>query len=197
MFSYRVAGGDADSDGISWAADSLGLNGGAIRFTTDAAVDRVDADLGHDAQAALPGHKVDAATPENCGPSEAGTIWCATLTVGNVTAFLGLISRQGSLSDADFEYGGVTYTVVGLYHASHISQLILEFNPLGLAVFNNPRFRLHVGTHEFSFDDATITSAGSFRWSGVPDFSWSVDDMVAVKLVEFPVGTLRRERAWR
>ena len=63
MFSYTVAGGDADSDGISWAADSLDLNGGAIRFTTDAAADRVDAGLGHDAQAALPDHKVGTATP--------------------------------------------------------------------------------------------------------------------------------------
>ena len=61
VFSYIVAGGDADSDGISWAADSLGLNGGGIRFTTDVAADRVDAGLGHDAQAALPDHKVDGA----------------------------------------------------------------------------------------------------------------------------------------
>ena len=193
VFSYRVAGGDADSDGISWAADSLGLNGGAIRFTTDAAVDRVDADLGHDAQAALPGHKVDAATPENCGPSEAGTIWCATLTVGDEDTdfFLGLVGGQGSLSDADFEYGGVTYTITQLFNLAATSSLVLELDPQGLAVFNNiARFRLHVGTHEFSFDDAEINSVQQYNWSGVPDFSWSVDDMVAVKLVEFPLRTL-------
>ena len=63
VFSYTVAGGDADSDGISWAAGSLALDGGAIRFTTDVATDRVDAGLGHDAQAALSDHKVDAAAP--------------------------------------------------------------------------------------------------------------------------------------
>ena len=63
VFSYTVADGDADSDGISWAAGRLGLDGGAIRFKTDVAADRVDADLGHDAQVTLSDHKVDAAAP--------------------------------------------------------------------------------------------------------------------------------------
>ena len=100
---------------------------------------------------------MDAPAPENCGPSEAGTIWCATLTVGDDSGFLGLVGGQGSLSDADFAYGGVTYTISQLYYYPVNSELALKLDPSGSAVFNNnARFRLHVGTREFSFDDAIL-----------------------------------------
>ena len=54
-FSYTVAVGDADSDGISVGANKLSLNGGTIN---DAAGNA--ADLSHEALATQPGHKVDA-----------------------------------------------------------------------------------------------------------------------------------------
>ena len=59
MFSYTVAAGDNDSDGVSWAADALALNGGAIKFMTGVVANRVDAALTHAAKTAESGHKVD------------------------------------------------------------------------------------------------------------------------------------------
>ena len=59
VFSYTVAAGDNDADGISWAADSLSLNGGTIKFMTSVVANRVDAALTHAAKTARSGHKVD------------------------------------------------------------------------------------------------------------------------------------------
>ena len=58
VFSYRVAEGDPDSDGIAVAANKLTLNGGSIK---DAANN--DAALSHSALAAQDGHKVDGVRP--------------------------------------------------------------------------------------------------------------------------------------
>ena len=57
--SYTVAAGDNDTDGISWAADSLSLNGGTIKFMTGIVANQVGAALTHAAKTAQSGHKVD------------------------------------------------------------------------------------------------------------------------------------------
>ena len=63
-FSYTVpADAGEDLDGISWGANSLERNGGTIKFMTTDVNARVDADLNHVAQSALPGHKVDTTKP--------------------------------------------------------------------------------------------------------------------------------------
>ena len=59
VFSYTVAAGDNDADGVSWAADALSLNGGTIKFMTSVVANRVDAALTHAAGDAQSGHKVD------------------------------------------------------------------------------------------------------------------------------------------
>ena len=59
VFSYTVAAGDNDADGVSWAADALSLNGGTIKFMTSIVANRVDAALTHAAGDAQSGHKVD------------------------------------------------------------------------------------------------------------------------------------------
>ena len=59
VFSYTVAAGDNDADGISWAADALALNGGTIKFMTSVVANRVDAALTHAAKTAQSDHKVD------------------------------------------------------------------------------------------------------------------------------------------
>ena len=59
VFSYTVAAGDNDADGVSWRADSLSLNGGTIKFMTGVVANRVDAALTHAAKTAQSGHKVD------------------------------------------------------------------------------------------------------------------------------------------
>ena len=58
VFSYTVAEGDKDSDGIVINANKLTLNGGTIKDTANN-----DADLSHDALAAQDGHKVDGIRP--------------------------------------------------------------------------------------------------------------------------------------
>ena len=58
IFSYTVAAGDSDTDGISIAADKLSLNGGSIKDGVDN-----DADLSHSALSAQSGHKVDGIRP--------------------------------------------------------------------------------------------------------------------------------------
>ena len=60
-FSHAVTGGssgDRDTNGISWAANAIELNGGTIAGTDNA----VTAVLTHAAQSNLPGHKVDGRT---------------------------------------------------------------------------------------------------------------------------------------
>ena len=59
-FSYRVAAGESDTDGVSIDANSLSLNSGTIKDSTD----DTDAVLNHRAVAANAGHKVDGVKPE-------------------------------------------------------------------------------------------------------------------------------------
>ena len=59
-FSYRVAVGESDTDGVSIEANSLSLNSGTIKDGTD----DIDAVLNHRAVAANAGHKVDGVRPE-------------------------------------------------------------------------------------------------------------------------------------
>ena len=58
VFSYTVAGGDSDTDGIAISENKLTLNGGSIKDADDNA-----ANLAHSALAAEAGHKVDGIRP--------------------------------------------------------------------------------------------------------------------------------------
>ena len=58
VFSYTVAEGDSDSDGITINANKLTVNGGSIKDGADN-----DASLSHAALAAQDGHKVDGVRP--------------------------------------------------------------------------------------------------------------------------------------
>ena len=73
VFSYTVAAGDDDPDGVSWAADSLALGGGTVRFTSTEVAARVDAVLTHDAGTPMAAHKVDAVAPSFTSASVNGT----------------------------------------------------------------------------------------------------------------------------
>ena len=59
VFSYTIAEGDLDRDGIAIGANELALNGATIRDSLG-----LDAKLGHDARSAQLGHKVDGVPPE-------------------------------------------------------------------------------------------------------------------------------------
>ena len=58
VFSYTVAEGDSDTDGVAVGENKLTLNGGTIKDEDDNA-----ANLAHDALAAQPGHKIDGVRP--------------------------------------------------------------------------------------------------------------------------------------
>ena len=64
VFSYEVQAGEIDTDGISWSANALALDGGTVRLTTTVPNVEEDAALGHPAQReGLAGHRVDADPP--------------------------------------------------------------------------------------------------------------------------------------
>ena len=62
VFSYTVAEGNSDDDGIAINANKLTLNGGTIKDAADN-----DADLAHNALTAQDGHKVDGVRPRLTG----------------------------------------------------------------------------------------------------------------------------------
>ena len=62
VFSYTVAEGDSDTDGVSIGASKLTLNGGSIEDAADN-----DANLAHSALSAQSGHKVDGIRPTITG----------------------------------------------------------------------------------------------------------------------------------
>ena len=75
LFRYQVREGDMDSDGISWSADPLQLNGGSIRDRSGN-----DATLTLSAQSAEPAHQVNAPALElSFGASSYRAIECTPL----------------------------------------------------------------------------------------------------------------------
>ena len=72
VFSYTVAEGDADSDGISVGSNSLSLNGGVIADAIGNAA--TAAQLEHSALGALTDHKVDGVRPTATGAAAVGTV---------------------------------------------------------------------------------------------------------------------------
>ena len=63
VFAYTVQAGETDTDGISWKANALALDGGTVRLTTTDPDVEEDAALAHPAQPMLAGHRVDADPP--------------------------------------------------------------------------------------------------------------------------------------
>ena len=116
-FSHAVSGGssgDLDTNGISWAANAIALNGGTIAGTDNA----VAAILTHVAQSNLAGHKVDgrttAVTPATVTASEAVEV------EGDPVFLFSLTDMGGSANDVPATYDGTrsspttivfTYTV--------------------------------------------------------------------------------------
>ena len=80
VFSYTVADGDEDQNGIAWPARALILNGGTIKRTHTDPARRADAVLSVALQAALAGHKVDAVAPVVRTAAIAGTTLTLTFS---------------------------------------------------------------------------------------------------------------------
>ena len=75
-FAYTVAAGDTSTEGVAVVADTLELDGGAIRSSATGA----DAALAHAAVAADTGHRVDTAAPAFASAAVSGT--ALTVTFG-------------------------------------------------------------------------------------------------------------------
>ena len=119
VFSYTVAATDLDDhDGISWAANALSLNGGTIKFTHSNAARRVNADLDHDAQEALPDQKVDTTKPSFFEASVNGTTLVITFseelntTAPGSSAFTGKKTPSGG-SETDLTISSTAPTISG------------------------------------------------------------------------------------
>ena len=111
VFSYTVAEGDSDTNGVAIDANKLRLNGGSIR---DGASN--DADLSHDALAAQPDHEVDGIRPrialEFLGPNSYTTdgfitvgeaIWVRIRASNNDPAFRSVSGPPQLMLDFDGE----------------------------------------------------------------------------------------------
>ena len=93
-FRYTVQAGDADTDGVSIAADVLALNGGTIKDLSGLA-----ADLSHSLVAASASHKVDGSQSTNSPTANAGA--------DRVVASGSTVTLAGSGSDPNGD--GLTY----------------------------------------------------------------------------------------
>ncbi len=97
LFAYTVTSSDMDTDGISWAANTLALAGGTIAGTGN---------LEHSAQTALTGHMVDGSrNAANIPPTLANEIPNQTAMVGTAFNYAFLAN---TFNDADGDT--LTYT---------------------------------------------------------------------------------------
>ena len=135
-------------------------------------------------------------TPAHCNPSDPLELWCATLTVGfeppaiygyfDTANYSGTPGRKGSLSQLQFTYKGVTYTLDDLSIDTSSSStenrgLFFGLSGLGETVFSNDaRFTLRLGTMDVSLGD----SGWEFEGMSMPrtDLSWANGDTVQVTL---------------
>ncbi len=125
---------------------------------------------------------------------ETTDIWCATLTVEEIT-LLGVVTYgygystagsldAGSVSDDDFSYDDDDYEVKELaINIATNPTLLFLLNPIGTTVFNSDDYTLVVGGDEFSFDDATVNASNYFEWRN-SNLSWSDGDTLTVRLVK-------------
>ena len=129
----------------------------------------------------------------HCNPSDPLELWCATLTVGfdpiSVTIYGyfdpsnygGGPGRKGSLSQSQFTYKGVTYTLddlsIDTSRGTGERGLFFGLSGLGETVFSNDaRFTLRLGTTDVSLGD----SAWEFDGMSMPStgLSWANGDTV-------------------
>ena len=139
------------------------------------------------------------------------TVWSGTMTVGDGGTWKGFqATSAGQLSDDDFTYGGVTYTITSLRLSNSGGHLRLRLNKeIPSALYLTSGLVLHVGTSQFPLVDATLFSSepipsyktASWDYSGL---TWSVGGTVSLSLVAPSPSTVRlsvsrnpvREGSW-
>ena len=120
-----------------------------------------------------------AAAPAQAQP----TVWSATMTVGDGGKWKGFqATSTGQLSDGDFTYGGVTYTISSLRLTNSGGHLYLQLNE-ALA----RSLVLRVGTSQFPLADAALSRgpgyAGVMASWAFTGLTWSVGGTVSLSLV--------------
>ena len=114
-------------------------------------------------------------------------LWCASMTVGtrtvsgtNLYGYIDLATDIGALSDTQFTYESVTYTINDIHVED--STLTLGLIPTGASVFDlNARLTLRIGTTDYSFGSIDF-SVSEYVYNGTGP-SWSDGDTVALKLL--------------
>ena len=115
------------------------------------------------------------------------TVWSATLTVASdsTTGLIGCTTRQGSLcnsqlTDDDFTYGGVDYTLTTIY-VSGAGGLNLRFNK-AIPPALKSALTLHVGSSQFPLANASLSAGDSIATWTSTGLSWSAGDTVSLSL---------------
>ena len=191
VFRYTVVAADADTDGISWAANALALAGGTI---TGPGGSTDNAELEHDARSAEAAHKVDGSM-STCPAPDFGTrrqIWTGEVTVGastlagsDVVFYRGFTKSlaSGDLDDTDFTIGANEYTIeLARVDAFGSDSGNLEFGLLTGARFTTAELaalRLHVCDTPYDFSAAN-SDLSSYTWS--LDLDWSAETTVTLYL---------------
>ena len=128
------------------------------------------------------------------------TVWSATLTVDKVDEYHGCDNEDTSqdncstnLTDDEFTYGGVTYTVEGLYYDSNEESLWLRFvlpvTALQAKAALGP-LTLHVDGIAFAVSDSEVNEP-DLVWSFDPDPEWADEQKVSLSLtIPGPPGNL-------
>ena len=122
VFSYTVASGDTDTDGIAVAADALELNGGTINLTSDSGT---ASELDHVALAASASHTVDTTAPEV-------TISGVPAAINATTAFTATFTFSEAVTgfDAtDAAHVALTNATAGTFTESSATTYTLEVTP--------------------------------------------------------------------
>ena len=178
LFSYAVRGGtnpDEDADGVSWAANRLALDGGAIVSVTRA----LPARLTHAAQSDLPGHKVDgsnavaAATVTSVAVTSTPPLTALgvadTYGLGDTIAITVSVSAAVTvLGDPEFEFslndaGAPARPVRAAYNAAASTSTTLVFH-YTVQVGDSDDDGISIGDHSTTFrldaDDRIRTADG-------------------------------------
>ena len=154
VFSYEVALGDEDTDGVSIAAGRIGRRGGTIKDEADN-----DAVLDHEAVAPQAGHKVDGVRPAFLSAAVDGS--SLTLTYGEA---LDGGSRPGT-GDFTVEVGGTGRSVSAVSVSGSVVTLTLdpavEHGDTGIRVNYSPGtrpIRDAVGNDALALSNRSVTN---------------------------------------
>ena len=200
VFGYTVLSGDMDDNGI-FLYDGTDLDNpdGPVRLDSDdsivAVADVAAADLawpsGRETQS---GHKVDGSrtVDEPVEPVDTpactlntGDLWCGVVTVGTYSNGVGFTDSDGALTDND---GDQTITIGSDSYT--VSSVVVLANPAGALVMgldtrfptsDEPTLEFHIGGSPLKVSEATFDVGVGYYWQN-SGLSWSVDDMVDVRL---------------